>query len=311
LDSAATSNRPRRGIAARRGTRSLAPSVVADRGISGDDDPRAGFEAGTQLGSIQVMDQSASPPEMTDSGPARILLIEDNAHYATALRNNLEIDGFAVDLAPNAAVGLQLLQSRRPALVLLDVMLPGHDGYHILKQMRDSGIDIPVVILTARRDETDKLRGFGLGADDFITKPVSILELIARVRAVLRRAHPRAESVALWIRFGDIEVHPGTRTVRRRGQEIELRPKEFDLLLALLRHQERIVSRAELLRDVWGYQADTVSRTVDTHMAGLRQKLEDDPLDPRYFITVRSVGYMMRRSADQTTSSKIDEDRER
>lgn len=232
---------------------------------------------------------SAEPPA------PQLLLIEDNVHYASALRNNLEIDGFVVDVAGDAVDGLQRMQANPPALVVLDLMLPGRDGYELLRLMRDQGIDIPVVILTARRDEIDKLRGFGLGADDFITKPVSILELIARIRAVLRRAHPRLESGTLWIRFGDIEVHPATRAVRRRGVEVELRPKEFDLLLALLRHQDRIVSRSELLRDVWGYQADTVSRTVDTHMAGLRQKLEDDPLDPRYFITVRSVGYMMRR----------------
>ncbi len=229
--------------------------------------------------------------------PLQLLVIEDNVHYASALRNNLEIDGFVVDVAGDAVEGLRRMQVNAPALVVLDIMLPGRDGYELLRLMRDQGIDVPVVILTARRDEIDKLRGFGLGADDFITKPVSILELIARIRAVLRRAHPRHESGTLWIRFGDIEVHPATRTVRRRGVEVDLRPKEFDLLLALLRHQDRIVSRSELLRDVWGYQADTVSRTVDTHMAGLRQKLEEDPLDPRYFITVRSVGYMMRRGA--------------
>jgi DNA-binding response OmpR family regulator len=230
-----------------------------------------------------------------------VLLVEDNVYYASALRNNLEIDGLSVDLAGDATAALARMLAMPPALVVLDIMLPGRDGYELLRQMRDKGLDLPVVILTARRDEADKLRGFGLGADDFITKPVSILELIARMRAVLRRAYPRLEPGVLWIRFGDIEVHPATRTVRRRGQEVDLRPKEFDLLLALLRHQDRIVSRSELLRDVWGYQADTVSRTVDTHMAGLRQKLEDDPLEPRYFMTVRSVGYMMRRTAAEGT----------
>ena len=229
--------------------------------------------------------------------PPRLLLIEDNAHYASSLRNNLEIEGFAIDIAGDAVSGLHHIRCISPSLVVLDVMLPGSDGYEVLRHIRDEALNVPVVLLTARRDEVDKLRGFGLGADDFITKPVSILELIARIRAVLRRAHPGLESVPLWIRFGDIEVHPGTRTVRRAGQEIDVRPKEFDLLLALLRHQGRIVSRAELLRDVWGYHAGTVSRTIDTHMAGLRQKLEDDPLAPRYFITVRSVGYMMRRPA--------------
>ena len=249
-------------------------------------------------GSQQAIETSGEfrRPPAADGRPPQILLVEDNIHYATALRNNLEIDGFVVDIAGDGVEAFQHMQSNPPALVVLDIMLPGRDGYELLRLMRDQGIDVPVVILTARRDEIDKLRGFGLGADDFITKPVSILELIARIRAVLRRTHPRLESGTLCIRFGDIEVHPATRTVRRRGVDVELRPKEFDLLLALLRHQDRIVSRSELLRDVWGYQADTVSRTVDTHMAGLRQKLEDDPLDPRYFITVRSVGYMMRRA---------------
>jgi DNA-binding response OmpR family regulator len=229
------------------------------------------------------------------AGPCRLLLIEDNVHYAAGLRNNLEIEGFEVDLAYNGATGLDLIRTRIPALVILDVMLPGRDGYEILRRLRDNAINVPVVILTARRDEFDKLRGFGLGADDFITKPVSILELIARIRAVLRRAHPGLEHAPHWIRCGDIDVHPASRTVRRRGEAIDLTPKEFDLLLALLRHEGMVVPRQELLRDVWGYQADTVSRTLDTHMASLRQKLEDDPLTPRYFATVRSVGYMMRR----------------
>jgi len=228
-----------------------------------------------------------------------VLVVEDNPHYASALRNNLEIEGFDVDVAPNATGGLHKIRTARPALVILDVMLPGRDGYELLRAARDEGIDVPIVLLTARRDEADKLRGFGLGADDFITKPVSILELVARVRAVLRRAHPSFDRVAATIRFGDIEIQPRARTVRRAGAVVDLRPKEYELLLALLRHQGRAVSRAELLRDVWGYQPDTVSRTVDTHMAGLRQHLETDPINPRYLITVRSIGYMMRRCSEE------------
>lgn len=231
--------------------------------------------------------------------PFRVLVVEDNPHYAGALRNNLEIEGFGVDVAPNATRGLHAIRTARPALVILDVMLPGRDGYELLRAVRDEGINVPIVLLTARRDEADKLRGFGLGADDFITKPVSILELLARVRAVLRRAHPGFDRVAAAIRFGDIEILPRARTVRRAGEVVDLRPKEYELLLALLRHQGRVVSRAELLRDVWGYQPDTVSRTVDTHMAGLRQHLETDPMNPRYLITVRSIGYMMRRGGEE------------
>lgn len=284
----------------------VVPKAAAPARVRGGA-PRAQVVATRQAAEAPPLPDSARSAtqapkaEAARAQPPRVLLVEDNVYYASALRNNLEIDGLSVDLAGDATAALAQMLAMPPALVVLDIMLPGRDGYELLRQMRDKGLDLPVVILTARRDEADKLRGFGLGADDFITKPVSILELIARMRAVLRRAYPRLEPGVLWIRFGDIEVHPATRTVRRRGQEVDLRPKEFDLLLALLRHQDRIVSRSELLRDVWGYQADTVSRTVDTHMAGLRQKLEDDPLEPRYFMTVRSVGYMMRRTAGEGT----------
>jgi len=245
------------------------------------------------MGIFTAMDEANS--DHTAKGPIELLVIEDNEHYAAALRNNLEIEGFVVDVAHDGVLGMLRIRQRVPKLVILDVMLPGRDGYDVLRSLRDEGIQVPVVLLTARKDEADKLRGFGLGADDYITKPVSILELIARIRAVLRRAHGDHDEAPTQIRFGDIEIHPPTRTVRRSGAVIELRPKEYDLLLALLRHRDRIVSRAELLRDVWGYQADTISRTVDTHVAGLRHKIEADPLNPRHLLTVRSAGYMLKR----------------
>lgn len=237
------------------------------------------------------------PEEPLDgaTSPLKIVIVEDNPHFATTLRNNLEIEGFAVDLASNVADGLGLILTTHPALVILDVVLPGRTGYDLLQALRAAGSDVPVIMLTARRDEADKLRGFGLGADDFITKPVSLLELIARMRALLRRARPGFEETAPQsIRFGDIEVQPATRTVRRNGESVELRPKEFELLLALLRRHDQVVSRAELLRDVWGYHPSAASRTVDTHMAGLRQKLERYPLAPRHLLTVRAAGYMLR-----------------
>jgi DNA-binding response OmpR family regulator len=237
----------------------------------------------------------ARPVGGAPPAPARLLVVEDNVHYASALRNNLEVEGFLVDVVHDGIAALARVRENPPMLMLLDLMLPGRDGYEILRAVRDEGRDIPIVVLTARRDEPDKLRGFGLGADDYVTKPVGILELIARVRAVLRRAHPGYDDVPTWINFGEVDIHPPTRAVRRGGRDMELRPKEYDLLLALLRHQGRIVSRAELLRDVWGYSVETVSRTVDTHIAGLRAKLEADPLNPRYILTVRSAGYMLRR----------------
>jgi DNA-binding response OmpR family regulator len=224
----------------------------------------------------------------------RLVLIEDNAHYAMTLRANLEVEGFAVEVASSVAEGGHLIRSLQPALVILDVMLPGGTGYDLLRELRTEGSDVPIVVHTARRDEEDKLRAFGMGADDFIAKPVSLLELLARVRAVLRRCRPGYEAIpAQWINVGDVEVHPPTRSVRRGGTTIDLRPKEFDLLIALLKRHDRIVSRAELLRDVWGYHTGTVTRTIDTHMVALRQKLEHNPLCPKYFVTIRSAGYML------------------
>jgi DNA-binding response OmpR family regulator len=234
-----------------------------------------------------------------DTGPLRVLVVEDNTPFATTLRNNLEIEGFVVDLASSVAQAQQQIVSAPPGLVILDIMLPGRDGYELLRGLRASGSAVPVVVLTARRDEQDKLRGFGLGADDFVTKPVNLLELLARIRALLRRAHPAfVAPTPQWIRFGEIEICPPARAVRRAGLPVELRPREFELLLALFRQHDRVVSRAELLRDVWGYHSSTVSRTVDTHMAGLRQKLEADPLNPRHLLTVRMAGYLLRPHAE-------------
>lgn len=236
----------------------------------------------------------------------RILVIEDNLHFAATLRNNLEIEGFIVDLATTAIQGHRLARTMSPALIILDIMLFGRDGYDLLGDLRTEGSDVPVIFLTARRDEEDKLRGFALGADDFVTKPVSFAELLARIRAVLRRAHHGLEEAApQWIRFGDIAVYPPTRTVQRNGVVVSLRPKEYDLLLALMRQHDRIVSRADLLRDVWGYRAGTVSRTVDTHMAGLRQKLEADPLNPCHLMTVRTAGYMLRWRPDDVSPGEL------
>lgn len=250
-----------------------------------------------EAGAVQRADrESVAPPH--------VLIVEDNAHFASTLRNNLEIEGFAVDIASTVAQGQEQVRATPPTLVILDIMLPGRDGYELLDALRSAGSTVPIIVLTARRDEQDKLRGFGLGADDFITKPVNLLELLARIRALLRRAHPAfVRPAPHWIRFGEIEICPPARTVKRSGTVIDLRPKEFDLLLALLRQHDRVVSRAELLRDVWGYHASTVSRTVDTHMAGLRQKLEPDPFNPRHLMTVRTAGYLLRQRLEESDAS--------
>jgi two-component system alkaline phosphatase synthesis response regulator PhoP len=230
---------------------------------------------------------------------SRILIVEDNPDLAQGLANNLEIEGYEVVVVHDGAEGLARARSSDPALVILDLALPGLDGYRVLSSLRADGNDVPVLILTARSEEADKVRGFRYGADDYVTKPFGLLELLGRVNAVLRRAGAPARSSGNGsppgdrIRFGDIEVRPSTQEVFRRGFPVTLRPKEFELLMALLRRGGEIVARLDLLRDVWGYDADVVSRTVDTHIAELRRKLEDDPAHPDYIITVRKAGYRL------------------
>ena len=228
---------------------------------------------------------------------SRILIVEDNHDLAQGLANNLEIEGYIADVVHDGAEGLERAQTSDPSLVILDLALPGLDGYRVLSTLRSEGNDVPVLILTARSEEADKVRGFRYGADDYVTKPFGLLELLGRVQALLRRAGAPARgngtvhSLGARIRFGEIEVLPRTHGVYRRGFPVSLRPKEFELLMALLRRGGTIVPRIELLRDVWGYDADVVSRTVDTHVAELRRKLEDDPANPRYIVTVRKAGY--------------------
>lgn len=227
---------------------------------------------------------------------SRILIIEDNEDLALGLANNLEIEGFIVDRASDGTTGLERASTTHPDLLILDLMLPGMDGYRVLSTLRDQGDDIPVMILTARTEERDKVRGFREGADDYVTKPYGLLELIGRVHALLRRAKTakdRIERTEPPFRFGNVEVVPGTHDVFVDGTPVSLRPKEYELLLALFRRRGSVAGRLDLLREVWGYGADVVSRTVDTHVGELRRKLEIDPGDPRHILTVRKSGYRL------------------
>ena len=223
----------------------------------------------------------------------RILVIEDNRNLATGLRNNLEIEGYEVAVAGDGTSGLALARSTLPDVIVLDLMLPGMDGYRVLKTLREDGIDTPVLILSARGEETDKVLGFHLGADDYVAKPFGLLELLARVEALLRRAASAGtkHKLATPVSFGDVHVDPGTHTVRRAGETVTLRPKEYDLLIALLQRRGQVASRAELLEEVWGYSGEVYSRTVDTHVAELRRKLEENAAEPRHILTVRKTGY--------------------
>jgi DNA-binding response OmpR family regulator len=223
----------------------------------------------------------------------RVLIVEDNHDLAFGLRNNLEIEGYSVEVADDGPSGLAAARRQRPDLVVLDLMLPGVDGYRVLRQLRDEGMTAPVLILTARGEEADKVLGFRLGADDYVTKPFGVLELLARVEALMRRSRPAAASASL--PFGDIDVELTTRTVRRAGREVAVTPMEFDLLVALLKRQGAVASRIELLQEVWGHSSAVLTRTVDTHVAELRRKLEDDPAAPRHILTVRKAGYRLAR----------------
>jgi DNA-binding response OmpR family regulator len=224
---------------------------------------------------------------------SRVLVIEDNADLAFGLRNNLEIEGYEVEVAPDGRAGLAAARADRPDLVVLDLMLPGMDGFRVLKNLREYEPCPPILILTARGGEADKVRGLRLGADDYVTKPFGLLELLARVEALLRRT--RRGTARRIETFGEIEVDVAARTVHRAGRAIDLAPKELDLLLALLEAEEAAVSRLDILRRVWGYSAAAVTRTVDTHVAELRRKLEDEPSEPRHLLTVRKLGYRLRR----------------
>ena len=229
-----------------------------------------------------------------------ILLIEDNADIADGLRENLELEGYSVEVAADGETGLALARNRPPRLLILDLMLPRLDGFHVLRRLRDDGFEMPVLILSARADELDKVRGFRIGADDYVTKPFGLRELLARVDALFRRSRrmtvraddPEPEPEV--VRFGEVEVDLEGHTARRGGEPIVFRFKEFELLRALIRAPGRVVSRQRLLRDVWGYDAEVMTRTVDTHIVELRRKLERDPARPQHIITVRKLGYMFK-----------------
>ena len=227
---------------------------------------------------------------------ARVLIVEDNRNLAHGLRANLEFEGHRAEIAADGESGLRRARSGEHDIVVLDLMLPELDGYRVLEALRREGNPIPVLVLTARGDEADKVRGLEGGADDYVTKPFALRELLARVAARLRRSAARAAGdspAAQPIRFGDVELDPDAREVRRAGAPVALRPKEFDLLHALARRQGRLAERGELLREVWGYHESVLSRTLDTHIGELRRKLEQEPSAPRYIVTVRKVGYRL------------------
>jgi two-component system response regulator VicR len=234
---------------------------------------------------------------------ARILVIEDNEDLAFGLRTVLEFEGYEVEVAPDGERGLAATEPSPPDLLILDLMLPEKSGFDVLREIRGKGHRYPVLILTARSQESDVVLGFDSGADDYVTKPFSTAELLARVRALLRRVpqggsegDAAAGGSGKTLRFGTVEVSTAARTVRRDSEPVDLTPKEFDLLVALLERNGAVAGRTELLKEVWGYgNAEINTRTVDVHVSELRRKLEEDPSEPVYLLTVRKAGYRLKR----------------
>jgi len=222
---------------------------------------------------------------------SRILLVEDNRGYAETLRVNLEVEGHEVIVALTGPDGLEMAKNDAPDLIILDLMLPGMNGFTVLQRLRETQRNMPVLIMTALGAEDEKLRGFGLGADDYVVKPTGLLEILARVKALLKRTTGGGTAIE-FVTIRDLTVDLAGRIVRRGDAQLPLRPREFDLLAALIRQRGRVVSRASLLREVWGYASGTESRTVETHLAALRQHLGEDAAYP-YIVTVRGAGYRL------------------
>ena len=220
----------------------------------------------------------------------KILIIEDDAAILRGLADNLTYEGHEVLTAATGEAGYDLQKSRNPDLIILDLMLPRMSGLELCRKLRGEGIQTPILMLTARSEESDRVIGLDLGADDYVTKPFSVRELMARVRALLRRTHSAADLPGE-LQFADVEVDFRRYIARRRGKPVEMTRKEFATLRLLAARAGKVVSREELLNEVWGYEAYPVSRTVDNHIAGLRAKLEKNPARPVHIQTVHGVGY--------------------
>ena len=228
----------------------------------------------------------------------RILIVEDERAVARGLEYGLTSEGFTVLWAETGQRALELARSQNPHLILLDIRLPDISGFDVCRQLRADGKRQPILMLTARDEELDKVLGLELGADDYVVKPYSLRELISRIRALLRRAYGELAAVSTGDRltFGHIEVDLERLRVCRQGQAVDLTPTEFRLLRYLVTHPDRPFSRNALIEAVWGYDSDICNeRTVDVHMRHLREKLEDDPSNPRWFVTVRGIGYKFER----------------
>jgi DNA-binding response OmpR family regulator len=248
------------------------------------------------------MTHAWQPPGSDGALERSILIIEDNETLALGLRTSLEVEGYKVECVTDGNDGLAWLEQHNPDLIVLDLMLPGLNGFEVLRRYRGRGGAAAVLILSARDQEVDKVQGFRIGADEYVVKPVGVLEFLARVDAILRRLAPAGKTGAgepgariSQHQFSDVMVDLRTRTVLRGGKPVDLSPMEFDFLSFLIESGGDIVSRETLMRQVWRYSLGVTSRTVDQHVARLRNKLEPDPAQPRHLITVRKAGYRFQR----------------
>jgi DNA-binding response OmpR family regulator len=233
----------------------------------------------------------ATSPQAASNASKTVLVVEDEATLASTLSYNFRKNGFNVVTAADGYEGLQAARREQPDVVVLDLMLPKMDGLEVCRRLR-VGSDVPILMLTARGEELDRVVGLEMGADDYLTKPFSMRELIARVRALIRRSAGReATDDRSRISVGALELDLRGRTVKRDGAEVALKPKEFDLLFYLAKNAGQVFTREQLLEHVWGYEFFGGSRTVDVHVRWLREKLEQEPAQPRHLLTVRGVGY--------------------
>lgn len=221
----------------------------------------------------------------------RILLIEDEPGLCITLGDRLKSEGYSVEVANDGQSGFNRAANEAYDLILLDLMLPNKNGYEICRDLRQSGLATPILMLTARDQTIDKVQGLKIGADDYLTKPFEMLELLARIEALLRRATRSFAAVPLTFQFGAVQVDFRRTEILRKGEAVEFSAKEFQLLRYLIDHKGETLTREVLLQEVWGYSSVPYTRTVDVHVAWLRQKLEDDPRQPKWILTVHGIGY--------------------
>lgn len=219
---------------------------------------------------------------------AHILIVEDEEQMRLGLRDNLEFENYTVDMAADGKAGWEKITSNQYDLILLDVMMPGKSGFEICRDARSHNIKTPILMLTAKGEEIDRVLGLELGADDYITKPFSVRELMARIKAVLRRAAPEGSKKLL---LGNLTINFDTYEAYRNNEPVPMTHKEFEILHFLIKHKNETVERDTLLSEIWGYDTMTTTRTVDNFILKLRQKIEEDPARPRHILTVHGLGY--------------------